>query len=113
MVSRECPRKPRPPLLSRQYQRTGAPFSSSHAPGLGDAHASRDAYTYLVMREQTASSVVAERLAQVIEQVVAVLDADRQPDQVAGHLEGRAGDGGVRHPCRVLDQRLDPAERLA
>ena len=49
-------------------------------------------------------SAVAEGLAQVIEQVVAVLDADRQPDQVAGHLEGRAGDRGVRHPRRVLDQ---------
>ena len=30
-----------------------------------------------------------------------------------GHLERRAGDAGVRHPARVLDQRLDAAERLA
>ena len=28
------------------------------------------------------------------------------------HLERRAGGAGVRHPARVLDQRLDPAERL-
>ena len=30
----------------------------------------------------------------------------------AGHLERRAGGAGVGHPARVLDQRLDAAERL-
>ena len=38
---------------------------------------------------------------------------DREPDQVGGHLQRRAGDARVRHPVRVLDQRLDAAERLA
>ena len=54
----------------------------------------------------------AQRLVQVGEQVVDVLDADREPHQVAGHLERRAGGAGVGHPARVLDQRLDAAERL-
>ena len=42
-----------------------------------------------------------------------VLDADAEPDQVAGHLELGAGDRGVGHPAGVLDQRLDAAEGLA
>ena len=50
---------------------------------------------------------------QVLEQVVAGLDADRQADEVAGHLQRGPGRRGVRHPARMLDQRLDPAKRLA
>ena len=55
---------------------------------------------------------LAQRLLQVGDQVVDILDADRQPHEVGRHLERRAGDAGVRHPARVLDQRLDPAEGL-
>ena len=54
-----------------------------------------------------------QRLVEVGDQVVDVLDPDTQPDQVARHLERRAGDRGVGHPAGMLDQRLDPAERLA
>ena len=64
----------------------------------------RGAELTVLSRSPARPLAVAEGLAQVVEQVVAVLDADRQPDQVAGHLEWRAGDGGVRHPRRVLDQ---------
>src|SRR6478735_9852 len=49
---------------------------------------------------------------QVRDQVVGGLDAHREPDQVGGHLQVGAGHRGVRHPARVLDERLDPAERL-
>src|SRR4051812_10695668 len=54
-----------------------------------------------------------ERAGEVLDEVVDRLDADREPDQVRGNLERRAGHRGVRHPARVLDERLDPAERLA
>ena len=54
----------------------------------------------------------AQRLVQVGDQVADVLEADAEPDQVAGDLERGARHRGVGHPARVLDQRLDPAQRL-
>src|SRR6185503_5726803 len=60
---------------------------------------------------QTASRLP-KCLVEVGEQVVDGLDADAEPDQVGGHLELGAGDARVRHPSRVLDQRLDAAEGL-
>src|SRR5579859_4662546 len=56
---------------------------------------------------------LAEGGAEVFEQVVAVLDADREPDQIGRHGQRRASYRGVRHRGRVLDERLDSAERLA
>jgi MFS family permease len=52
----------------------------------------------------------AERSSEVGEQVVGVLDADREPDQVARDLEGGARSAGMGHATGVLDQRLDAAE---
>jgi ABC-2 type transport system ATP-binding protein len=49
---------------------------------------------------------------EVGEQVVDVLDADRQPQQVVGDLEVGPGDRRVGHHARVLDEALDAAERL-
>src|ERR1700678_4219031 len=54
-----------------------------------------------------------QRPVQVGQQVRRVLDANRKPHQVRRHGQRGLGDGGVRHPRRVLDQRLDAAERLA
>ena len=54
-----------------------------------------------------------ERLAKIRDQVVEVFDTHREPDQIARHLERGSGGGGVRHPARVLDQRLDAAQGLA
>ena len=51
-----------------------------------------------------------ESSAQVGEQVVDVLDTDRQPDEVARDLQGGARSAGMGHAAGVLDQRLDPAE---
>jgi DHA1 family multidrug resistance protein-like MFS transporter len=48
--------------------------------------------------------------AQVGEQVLGVLDADREPDEVARDLEGGARNAGMGHAAGVLDQRLDAAE---
>jgi MFS family permease len=44
------------------------------------------------------------------EKVVDVLDADRQPDEVARDLQGGARSAGMGHAAGVLDQRLDTAE---
>lgn len=43
-------------------------------------------------------------LSQICQQVLDVLDTHREPHQVAGDLERRARDAGVRHPPGVLDQ---------
>ncbi|MDQ1704213.1 MAG: transporter, family, multidrug resistance protein [Frankiaceae bacterium] len=51
-----------------------------------------------------------ESLAQVGEQVVDVLDADREPDEVARDLQGGARNAGMGHAPGVLDERLDAAE---
>ena len=59
-----------------------------------------------------ASRPAARACVEVGEQVGDVLDADREPHEVVGHLERGAGDRPVRHPRGVLDQRLDAAERL-
>ena len=45
-------------------------------------------------------------------EVVGILDAHRQPDEVARHLQHGTGHARVRHPARVFDERLDAAERL-
>ena len=52
----------------------------------------------------------AQRRAEVGEQVLGVLDADREPNQVARDLEGGARSAGMGHAAGVLDQRLDTAE---
>ena len=51
-----------------------------------------------------------ERLGEVGDEIGAVLDPHRQPDQVVRHLERRTGGGGVGHRSRVLDQALDRAQ---
>jgi MFS family permease len=51
-----------------------------------------------------------ERSSKVGEQVVDVLDADRQPDEVAGDLQRGARSAGMGHAAGVLDERLDTAE---
>jgi MFS family permease len=51
-----------------------------------------------------------QRGPQVGEQVLGVLDADRQPDEVARDLEAGARSAGMGHATGVLDQRLDAAE---
>jgi MFS family permease len=51
-----------------------------------------------------------ERSSKVGEQVVDVLDPDREPDQVAGDLQRGARSAGMGHAPGVLDERLDAAE---
>src|SRR5690606_21294869 len=51
-----------------------------------------------------------EGLAQIGQEVVDVLDADREPDEVGGHFERRAGRGGVGHAAGVLDERFAAAQ---
>ncbi len=53
-----------------------------------------------------------QRLAEVGDQVVGVLDAAAEPHEVGRHRGGRALDRLVGHRLRHLDQRLDAAERL-
>ena len=48
--------------------------------------------------------------AEVGEQVVDVLDAHRQPDEIARDLQGGARSAGMGHAAGVLDQRLDATE---
>src|SRR3954469_23231628 len=60
--------------------------------------------TARIVMTRLASPVDVERLAQVGDEVVDVLDAHRQADEVGGYLELRAGDGAVRHQPRVLDE---------
>ncbi|CAN5376206.1 hypothetical protein BH23ACT7_BH23ACT7_06670 [soil metagenome] len=55
-------------------------------------------------RGRCAARSRAECLLDVVDEVVGVLDADRQPYEVAGHLEQRAGDRLVRHAAGVLDE---------
>jgi MFS family permease len=53
---------------------------------------------------------LAESRAQVGEEVVDVLDADRQANEVARDLQGGARNAGMGHAAGVLDQRLDATE---
>jgi len=53
---------------------------------------------------------LAQRSAEIGDEVVGVLDADREPDEVARDLQGGARSAGMGHAAGVLDQRLDPAE---
>jgi MFS transporter, DHA1 family, multidrug resistance protein len=54
--------------------------------------------------------VLSESGAQIGEEVVDVLDADREPDEIAGDLQRGARSAGMGHAAGVLDQRLDPTE---
>jgi poly(3-hydroxybutyrate) depolymerase len=53
-----------------------------------------------------------ERGLEVGEQVLAGLDPDRQPNEVAGRRERRCGGRRVGHARGMLDQAFDAAERL-
>src|SRR5919107_1366727 len=53
-----------------------------------------------------------QRLVEVLDEVLDRLEPDGEADEVGGNLERSAGDGGVGHPAGVLDERLDPAQRL-
>jgi MFS family permease len=53
---------------------------------------------------------LAQRRAEVGDQVVDVLDADREPDEVARDLQGGARGAGMGHATGVLDERLDTTE---
>jgi MFS family permease len=64
----------------------------------------------LAARSGATGSGSGERGPQVGEQVIGILDADRQPDEVARDLQGGARSAGMGHAAGVLDQRLDPAE---
>src|SRR6476661_3355772 len=64
-------------------------------------------------RVTRSSAQTVERLLQVGDEVVDVLDAHREADQVGRHLELGAGHRGVRHARRVLDEGLDAPEGLA
>src|SRR4029079_9463853 len=77
-----------------------------------DATSTRAALVNVDPKSTHSTSSPTEGGLQVRDQVVGGLDADAQPDQVGRHLELGACDRGVRHPARVLDQRLDAAERL-
>src|SRR4051794_22768026 len=57
-----------------------------------------------------AQARLAEGGAEVGDQVIDVLDADREPDEVARDLQGGARSAGMGHAAGVLDQRLDAAE---
>src|SRR4051794_15115268 len=61
----------------------------------------------------TSGSMSAQAPVEVGDQVVGGLDPDAEPDQVTRDLQVGAGHARVRHPPRVLDQRLDSAQRLA
>ena len=66
------------------------------APGRGDA-----------LMDRIGDARALERLGEVGDQVVGVLDADREAQQVGRHRRARPLDRGA-----VLDQALDAAERL-
>jgi DHA1 family multidrug resistance protein-like MFS transporter len=53
---------------------------------------------------------LAESRAQVADEVVDVLDADREPDQVARDLQRGSRSAGMGHAAGVLDERLDASE---
>jgi len=56
-----------------------------------------------------------KRIAQVVHQVFAALDTDRQPDQCVVNAELDSfgiGNRGVCHERRRLGQRFDRAQRL-
>jgi MFS transporter, DHA1 family, multidrug resistance protein len=53
---------------------------------------------------------LAQRPPEIHDQVLDVLDAHRQSDEVARDLQGGARSAGMGHAAGVLDERLDPAE---
>ena len=57
-----------------------------------------------------------ECLVKVLDQVLRVLEANTEPDEVVGHPEGNALlllDGGVGHEIRQLSQTLVSSQRLS
>ena len=62
------------------------------------------------MAQQRERESAVESGAQVGDEVVDVLDADRKADQVAGDLQRGARSAGMGHAAGVLDQRLDTTE---
>ena len=63
-----------------------------------------------MLLSEIGNSDLAERLLQVSDQIVRVLKADGQADQVGGHFERGAGHGGVGHGARMLDQGFHAAQ---
>jgi len=59
---------------------------------------------------QQSGSGAGEGGPQVGQQVVGVLDAHREPDEVARDLQGGARSAGMGHATGVLDERLDSPE---
>src|SRR3990172_5490775 len=53
-----------------------------------------------------------QRLPQILDQIVDVLDADGQAHERGVNLERRSGDRGVRHRRGQFDEALDAAQRL-
>jgi MFS family permease len=60
--------------------------------------------------EAQAADTSGQRSSKVGEQVIGILDADRQPDEVARDLQGGARSAGMGHAAGVLDERLDSTE---
>src|SRR5690606_34740799 len=61
------------------------------------------------------SATSGQRVGEVGDEVVDVLDADREADEAVGDAEGGAvlgGDAGVGHDGGVFDEGLDAAEAL-
>jgi MFS transporter, DHA1 family, multidrug resistance protein len=56
------------------------------------------------------TKTLAESRAQIGEEVVDVLDTDRQSDEIARDLERGARGAGMGHATGVLDERLDATE---
>src|SRR5258705_12044679 len=63
-------------------------------------------------RAKAAESGLVEGSAQVGDEILGGLDADRQPDERGIDLERRPGDGEVGHDRRQLDERFDATERF-
>src|ERR1019366_6533956 len=61
---------------------------------------------------EVSARALGQRAVEVVDQVLGVLDAGRQAHQVSGYLQLGPAHRGVRHPCWVLDQRLDATEAL-
>jgi MFS family permease len=84
-----------------------ADISYADAFGLTAAILAGATVTGLVMPE---TRQLGEGAPQVGEQVLGVLDADRQPDEVARDLQSGARSAGMGHAAGVLDERLDTAQ---
>ena len=58
----------------------------------------------------TDGSDLTERLFQIGDEVVRILQTDGQADQIGGNLKRGAGHGGVGHGARMLDQGFHAAQ---